>query len=188
MIIFASRKNLNYLLQSKSIYFDAIFKTIPDPWTNHLTITVQCIYALMQRKTKPAYDTVWYSILRMINLNCNPAMCDFELALINYFNTQYPHCELTRFFFHLGQYLWRKIQEKCWSNLYVNDSLFQTNIKMFLYPAFCSSASALVCVETFNNYSKENGQIMEILKYFYRVTSQKYPTTTLMCYKYMQSI
>ncbi|KAF0987719.1 hypothetical protein HZS_8079 [Henneguya salminicola] len=51
----------------------------------------------MQQKTKAASDTVWNSILRIINLNCNHAMCDFELASINSFNQRKPHCELTRF-------------------------------------------------------------------------------------------
>ncbi|KAF0987885.1 hypothetical protein HZS_6227 [Henneguya salminicola] len=79
-IIFASRRNLNYLSQIHATNF---------------TPTIPCVYALMQRKIKVAYDTVWDRFLRMINLNCNPAMCDFELASINSFNQQNPLCELT---------------------------------------------------------------------------------------------
>ncbi|KAF0986347.1 hypothetical protein HZS_3676 [Henneguya salminicola] len=56
-VIFASNRNLNYLSQSSSIYFDATFKTVPQIFsklfTAHATnfkINGPCIYALMQRK------------------------------------------------------------------------------------------------------------------------------------------
>ncbi|KAF0985757.1 hypothetical protein HZS_313, partial [Henneguya salminicola] len=99
-IIFASKSNLNYLSQISSIYFDATFKTIPQIvsqlFTVHatnFTTTVPCVYALMQRKTKAAYDTVWDSNLRMINRNFNHAMCDFEFVSINSFNQRNPCSE-----------------------------------------------------------------------------------------------
>ncbi|KAF0986525.1 LOW QUALITY PROTEIN: hypothetical protein HZS_4129 [Henneguya salminicola] len=41
----------------------------------------------------------------MINLNCDDAMGDFELASINSFNQRNPLCELTGCFFHLSQYI-----------------------------------------------------------------------------------
>ncbi|KAF0988143.1 hypothetical protein HZS_3387 [Henneguya salminicola] len=99
IIIFASRRNLNYFSQSSSIYFDGTFKTVLQIFSQLFTVnatnfttTIPCVYALMQRKTKVAYDTVWDSFLRMINLNCNHIMCDFDLASINSFNQRNPHC------------------------------------------------------------------------------------------------
>ncbi|KAF0987186.1 hypothetical protein HZS_6232 [Henneguya salminicola] len=51
-IIFASRRNINYLSQSSSIYFDTIFKTVPQIFSQlftvhvtNFTITVVCVYA-----------------------------------------------------------------------------------------------------------------------------------------------
>ncbi|KAF0990926.1 hypothetical protein HZS_3013 [Henneguya salminicola] len=111
-VIFASRRNLNYFSQSSRIYFDATFKTVPQFFSQLFTVhamnfttTVPCVYALMQRKTKAAHDTAWDSILRIINLNCNHAICDFELTSINSFNQRNPLYELTGCFFHLSQYM-----------------------------------------------------------------------------------
>ncbi|KAF0987654.1 hypothetical protein HZS_5698 [Henneguya salminicola] len=123
----------------------------------------------MQRKTKAAYDTVLDRILRIIYLNCNHAMCDFELASINSFNQRNRLCELTGCFCNLSQCKWRKIQEIVLSTLYVNDHLFRKNIKMFFSHALCPPGSVLHCFESFENYFTEKGQmdqIMEIFKYF----------------------
>ncbi|KAF0987271.1 hypothetical protein HZS_5617 [Henneguya salminicola] len=64
-IIFSSRRNLNSFPQSSSIYFDVIFKTIPQIFSQLFTIhgtnfttTVPYVCPLMQRKKKTAYDTV----------------------------------------------------------------------------------------------------------------------------------
>ncbi|KAF0985885.1 hypothetical protein HZS_8179 [Henneguya salminicola] len=65
--------------------------------------------------------------------------------------------------------MWRKIQEKGLSTLYVNDHLFRKNINTFLSQAFCPPGSVLYCFESFENYLIEKGQrdqIMEIFKYF----------------------
>ncbi|KAF0989805.1 hypothetical protein HZS_6858 [Henneguya salminicola] len=63
--VLVSRINLNYFSQGNSIYFDATFKTVPQYFSQLFTIhatnfttTVPCVYALMQRKTKEAYDIV----------------------------------------------------------------------------------------------------------------------------------
>ncbi|KAF0986683.1 hypothetical protein HZS_3258 [Henneguya salminicola] len=117
----------------------------------------------MQRKTKAAYDTVGGSILRMINLNCFHAMCDFELASINSFNQRNPHCELTDCFFHFfAMCTGRKIREKGLSTLYVNDHLFRKNTKIFLSRAFCPPESVLHCFESFEKYSIEKDQMYQI--------------------------
>ncbi|KAF0988109.1 hypothetical protein HZS_1486 [Henneguya salminicola] len=165
-IIFATRRNLNYFPISSNVYFSVSFKTIHENFhqlftfygTNFIT-TIPCIWALMQRKQNQ-------HMIQRINLNCSQAMCDFELVLINFFNQQNPHCELTGCLFPLSQCMERKIQEKCLSTLYVNDDLFQKNTKLFFSHAFFPSGCALSCLESFENYLIENCQIEQILKIF----------------------
>ncbi|KAF0988117.1 LOW QUALITY PROTEIN: hypothetical protein HZS_7479 [Henneguya salminicola] len=159
------RTNYYICLQKKSklvvpnnVYFDATFKTVPQIFSQLFTVhatnfttTFLSVEALMQQKKKAAYDTVWDSILRIININCNHAMCDFELESINSFNQRNPLCELTGCFFHL-------------STLYVKDHLFRKNIKNFLSHTFCPPGSILHCFESFENYLIENSQMDQIME------------------------
>ncbi|KAF0989109.1 hypothetical protein HZS_1750 [Henneguya salminicola] len=57
--------------------------------------------------------------------------------------------------------MWRKIQEKYLSTLYVNEHLCRKNIKMFLPYAFFPPGNVLSCFE-----KGQMDQIIEIFKYF----------------------
>ncbi|KII64467.1 hypothetical protein RF11_03874 [Thelohanellus kitauei] len=117
VIIFMSDSCSDILSTSKHIYFDGTFKTIPNIFYQMFSIhaskhdsIVPCAYILMEKKNLEAYRLAWNCLLPFISHELETTMCDFEKASISAFIGIFPNCNVTGYFFHLKQCIWRKIQ------------------------------------------------------------------------------
>ena len=70
-------------------------------------------------------------------------MTDFEIGAINAFGTIYPNVPKFGCHFHLANSIYRHLQELGLSNLYQNDPIFRTNIKMISALAFVPAGTRL---------------------------------------------
>lgn len=76
--------------------------------------------------------------LNVLKKNLNPLMimADFEKATMNAALFVYPNTKIQGCFFHLGQSIWRQIQNIGLSNKYSTDPEFSLNIRKILALAY----------------------------------------------------
>jgi hypothetical protein len=82
-------------------------------------------------------------------------MADFERACLNACSTVFPAARLVGCLFHLGQCLWRRVQEEQLTVRYRDDEVFRLNVKMLLALSFVPRAHVIGAyedlVETFDD-------------------------------------
>lgn len=130
-LVFGTRQNLEVLCRSSTWFIDGTFKVTPTLFTQLFTILgvrkretqggegvpLPCIYALMTSKRQDEYSKVLRAVKEAVDeyriANCNPIrlMCDFELSIINAAKEVFPGIPVNCCLFHLGQSLYRKVQE-----------------------------------------------------------------------------
>lgn len=99
------------------------------------SVAVPFIYALLSSKQEIQYTSVLRAIVtvaREYNIeNCRPEiiMTDFELAIINASRAVFPSASVSCCFFHLGQSIYRRIQNEGLQQAY-NDAM-NRNIKIY---------------------------------------------------------
>ena len=136
--------NIERLAQHSNWFQDGTFKVAPEvfyqAYTIHATIessAVPCVYALLPNKTRLTYERMWTELKDLGEvLNPERLMTDFEKAAINAFTAAFPNATISGCHFHLGQSVWRKIQELGHRNRYVEDEEFRMRCKGLLALAF----------------------------------------------------
>ncbi|KAL7299220.1 hypothetical protein TKK_0007815 [Trichogramma kaykai] len=158
VIVFSTRKNLEILLRSYIWFLDGTFKVSPNIFTQVFTVlgvvrretrdaddevTRTEVYALLSSKEESQYIAVLSAILESatnFNIQCKPEviMTDFEMAIINSCEEIFPDARIACCFFHLGQSLYRKVQELGFSEAYNDekDRSFKKFAMMLLGLAF----------------------------------------------------
>ena len=87
------------------------------------------VYVLLPEKTEHGYERVMRKILELHpGLNPGSIIADFEKASLNACETVFPGARLAGCFFHLGQCLWRKVQEFHLAEAYRADK----NVRMYV--------------------------------------------------------
>lgn len=74
-------------------------------------------------------------------------MADFKKAVHNAIQHVFPGAHLDGCLFHLGQCLWRKVQELGLSQLYQDNEEFRMAVKMMLASSFVPSNDIAVSLE-----------------------------------------
>ncbi|KAF0990352.1 hypothetical protein HZS_102 [Henneguya salminicola] len=122
-ILFATPRQLN--IRSRNSHIDSTFKTVPEifyQWVvihgEYNNVLIPCVFALMEQKTEIMYRRVWEKVRENVEIACQTAMCDFEMASIDSFMFYYPSTPLTGCFFHFSQCIWRRIESGGQSTLY----------------------------------------------------------------------
>lgn len=111
---------------------------------NNNTIALPLVYALLSSKESAQYAIVINAIVSACATyhvdDCQPQkfITDFEKAIINACNEVYPNVSLSCCFFHLGQSVYRHVQESGLQVAYndPNDRSVKTNVHMMLALAF----------------------------------------------------
>jgi hypothetical protein len=76
-------------------------------------------------------------------------MSDFERTILNACATVFPASRAQGCLFHLGQCLWRKVQEEQLAATYRNDENFRLQVKMMLALSFVPPADVIAAFEEF---------------------------------------
>lgn len=144
ILMFGTTENLNLLQQNEHWFMDGTFKVSPTIFTQVFTIhalinnsAYPLIYVLLPAKTEHGYERVMRKIVELHpGLTPSSIMVDFEKAILNSCETVFPGARLVGCFFHLGQCLWRKVQECHLAETYRDDENVRMHIKMLLALSF----------------------------------------------------
>ncbi|XP_076820927.1 uncharacterized protein LOC143466174 [Clavelina lepadiformis] len=144
MLIFSTDQFLQTLHDSEHWMCDGTFKVSPSlfyqVYTVHAMIrnnVLPCIFVLLPNKQQVTYSQMWTEIKSLKpGLAPRSVQIDFELASKAALIEAFPQTHIYGCYFHLGQSLWRKIQENGLQRLNVQDDNIRMALKMLLALAF----------------------------------------------------
>lgn len=125
---------------------------------------IPCIYALLPNKTEETYRRFWAGIEQHLHLQPHSVMSDFELASVNAMRNAFPDAVISGCFFHIGQSLWRHVQNSGLRELYIQNEETRTKIKSLLSLAFLPPAEVTTAFEDLIETFPEN--LTPIADYF----------------------
>lgn len=144
ILVFSTQRNLELLEHCDQWFADGTFKTVPQIFFQLYTIHVllndsvtACVYALLPNKTQDTYACL-FQVLRQLQPDVNPnsIMMDMERAAANAATEVFPNVQIQYCFFHVGQAVWRKIQETGLAPDYREDQEFALSLRMLTALAF----------------------------------------------------
>lgn len=144
ILMFGTLANLELLQQHHHWFIDGTFKVAPTIYYQVFTIhalidasATPLIYVLLPDKSEDDYVRVLRK-LEELKPTLNPAsiMSDFEKASQNACSSVFPGAQLVGCLFHLGQNLWRKIQQLNLTTAYRDDEHLRMHVKMMLALSF----------------------------------------------------
>ena len=134
--MFGTEVNLTTLSQHRHWFMDGTFKVAPEMFLQVFTIhalvdksAVPLVFVLLQDKSESSYIKVCNKLLELKpSLNPISMMADFERASQNVVRHIFPATQIVGCLFHLhvGQCLWRKVQEFNLADRYRDDENFRS--------------------------------------------------------------
>lgn len=130
---------------------------------------------MLPNKTKKIYTQAFNEIRRLVpEFEPKHVITDFETGAINAFKSVYPIAKIHGCFFHLGQSLWRKIQNIGLAQRYSSDAEFALHVRELLALAFVPAADipnafSILCSSDFWKVDEEDEyspMLQELLAYF----------------------
>lgn len=164
-LMFGTTDNLLLLQENQHWFIDGTFKVSPTLFTQLFSIhalinnsAYPLVYVLLPNKTENGYERVLRKIVEL-QPGLNPAsiMADFEKASLNACATVFPGALLAGCFFHLGQSLWRKVQECHLAEAYRDDDDVRVHVKMLLALSFVPVADV---AEAFDELVEGSPQLL----------------------------
>ena len=133
VLVFATLPALDLLSQPEICHCDRTFSVAPVVFYQVYTIhgvtenaVIPLVYALLPNKTQDTYEKL-FGCLEQIG---KKVVIDFEAAVRNAIRKMQSDIENQFcFFFHLGQGIWRNVQQLRFTRKYMDDDEFQLNVK-----------------------------------------------------------
>ncbi|PIC24529.1 hypothetical protein B9Z55_017834 [Caenorhabditis nigoni] len=123
ILVFASDTGIELLANSETVFCDGTFDCVPAPFAQLFTIHAYVspnvvrpvVFSLLSDKQTSTYETVLKIVLAshpsLSQWEPKTVICDFETALKNAFESQFPRSNVQGCLFHLVQ-CWRRKAEK----------------------------------------------------------------------------
>ena len=144
ILMFSTLSNLDLLQQHDHWFIDGTFKVSPTIFFQLFTIhalidasATPLVYVLMPNKSEDDYTRVLRK-LKELQPALNPAsiLSDFEKASQNACAAVFPRAQIVGCLFHLGQNIWRKVQQFNLATAYRDDEHLRMHVKMILALSF----------------------------------------------------
>lgn len=210
VIIFCTRKNLVLLKDSPVWIMDGTFQTCPFIFAQLYSIhgligtgdnarAVPLVFAFLSKKSQECYVHFFTELKRyadsIFGSNENEetedtfaphmVLTDFELAVINAVRVVFPGTVHKCCLFHLGQNVWRRVQENGLQKRYVEDGEFSLKVRHFIALAYLPSVEipAVFALLKENIFPTVDPQIVEWFEINYvngKLKSRKTDDTKLM--------
>jgi hypothetical protein len=166
MFMFGTAANLQLLEQYPHWFMDGTFKVAPEIFLQVFTIhalidnrSIPLIYVLMGTKTQADYERVFRKVLELRpSLTPISILIDFEQGSMNALSTVFPNATVLGCLFHLGQSLWRRIQNEGLSNLYRDDENIKLYSKMLIALSFVPPEDVGSAFDELNDSRPDNLQ------------------------------
>jgi hypothetical protein len=144
ILMFATRRNLDFPIKSQEWFMDGTFKIVPKLFYQLFTIHgningayYPLIYSLLPDKRESTYVKIFEHIRKIMEkIEVNLIMTDFEKAVINACQLLFPKAIKQGCYFHYRQCIYRRIQLVGMKTQYDSDPDFQHKIKLFIALAF----------------------------------------------------
>lgn len=144
ILVFGTLQNLALLETNRNWFIDGTFKVSPSVFCQVFTIqallgtaVLPMVYALLPDKTEHSYTRLFQKLAELQpSLNPLSIMADYEKASQNACVHVFPAVKVVGCLFHLGQSLWRKVQEVHLADEYTNDADIRIHVKMILALSF----------------------------------------------------
>lgn len=144
IIVFGTERNMDLLEENRHWFVDGTFKVAPELFMQLFTIhalldnsATPLIYALLPSKSEATYGRLFQKLVELRpNFNPISLMADFELACHNAARAVFPQTRIVGCLFHLGQNLWRKVQDLGLANQYAAVEEIRMQTKMLVALAF----------------------------------------------------
>ena len=136
--VFGTQENLLKLSELNTIYVGGTFSTCPSLFRQLFTINgfvggQRCMDSSLTKVEQITTDSSpsWNKRCRTVAWPCNlsAVMEDFELALIQAVELQFPSTRIMGCYFHFSQCLWRKVQALGFATAYSSDA----TVKCFIH-------------------------------------------------------
>lgn len=163
ILIFATPRMLDVMDRYPHWFADGTFKVSPEIFyqlfTLHVLVqdtVIPCVYALLPNKTAATYTRFWNALCESSGKTFQPQsiLTDFEQAAFRAIETAFPETRIAGCLFHLGQSLWRKIQQNGLTDEYVKCEETRSLLKSLLALAFLPEEKVPgTCTLICHNYS-----------------------------------
>ncbi|KAL3886733.1 hypothetical protein ACJMK2_026711 [Sinanodonta woodiana] len=160
ILMLGTTENINRLQSSEHWFVDGTFKVAPELFYQVFTIhalidskAVPLIYCLIQDKAEATYSRVLERI-KELRSDLNPSS----------FITFFTNAHAVGCLFHLGQCIWRKVQELGLSQLYNDNEEFRMAVKMMLALSFVPVNDVVASIDDLMDASPE--EIVPLADYF----------------------
>ena len=122
MLIFASRRHISELANSKRILCDGTFYAAPTLFRQMYTIhgeihghSFPLLYGFLHDKSRATYERFFRNVKSLFNISnltirWEPLIIDYEVAAHQAFREVFPNVEMKGCNFHFGKALWRNLQ------------------------------------------------------------------------------
>ena len=145
-IIMCTDRQLQLLKKTKTVFFDATFKCVKDPFKQLASMhsfvksegtmkMVPLAFIIMSRRQTVDYTTVLEAIFKMIkhDNNIQEVVIDFERAMWSAFKKVLPsHAKLHGCWFHWSQCVYRKVKDVKLHHQYAKTGSIREFIKMLM--------------------------------------------------------
>ena len=159
LFVFCTDRNIDTLEQNAHRFMDGTFKVAPELFAQLFTIhalvdnqPLSMVYVLLQSKTQADDERVFRKLLESKNtLTPSSILLDFEKATLQASAAVFPHVTVTGCLFHLGQSLWRRIQNEGLVNNYRDYENVRMFAKMLLVLSFVPPDDVAECFDELND-------------------------------------
>ncbi|KAK3909666.1 FLYWCH-type zinc finger-containing protein 1 [Frankliniella fusca] len=182
VMVFATRTNLRRLGRSDTWFLDGTFSVVALLFTQLFTIhglvkdhAFPFVYALLTGKK----ETMYFKVLNVIRDKCRQfhinlpdpktIISDFELGIINAAKAVYPDSVMRLCFFHLGQSMYRRVQEEGLQVVYNDptDRSIKTAVHQILSLAFVPPADVPA---VYDELKRELPRVVKVLGDYFEKT------------------
>ena len=141
VLIFATHTNMRLLAEATTIYVDGTFEICPRLFYQVFTINAfihgqqfPLVYGLLPGKSRDIYHQFFMGVKEEAmnngqHISPEEIMTDFELALVQSLELEFPGARIHGCYFHFAQCLWRKVQRLGLVEEYKEDDYEQEKIK-----------------------------------------------------------
>lgn len=180
MLIFCTTSNLQHLQDAQYWIMDGTFRTVPmlfqQLYTIHAPVggennsrILPMVYVLMTNRSEENYRRLFEELIDLGNqagqdLSPPIIITDFEQAVINATQYEFPDSIHKGCFFHLCQNLWRKIQSEGLANEYGSNEEFSIKLRQITALAFLPPSEIPAAFDQVKALSPENTE--GVIEYF----------------------
>ena len=176
IIIYCTPSMLSLLSKSNTWFVDGTFTVCPSLFYQLYTINVMfhgknmpCLYALLPGKKTEHYLRLFNLIVPHFKNAPKFIMSDFEKAELNVIRDHqfFKDTTVRACYFHFAQNLWRNMQVKHLSNLYISDSKVRSSFKRLKSLAYLKPADVIVGFEFIKDISELFGDMILYFEKYY---------------------